>query len=271
MTLSNEERRQKLAFVLAVEANHGWKVESQTEYTAVLYYGKGGKINHILHLLLSLITFGIWLIVWIIIGLTSQRKTKVISITETGEVIVDFGTVKKVTNSENNRVEYPIYKKKSFYLVVGVVILFGLYLIGNSDLSSDSGIGKGTTNASKKNPLAYDYENAPTTMPSIDSSSYDWIPSGFNQWSAELAWRWAKKGEYNCSYGDGCVAMYVVSRNGCPTSVYAEINLYDSVGTNVGYTNETLSSLAPLEKGRMIFEFFEEDAEGAQPSEIKCY
>lgn len=131
MNPSNEERKLKLARVLAVEANSGWKVESQTEYTAVLYYGKGGKINHILHLLLSLITFGIWLIVWIIIGLSNQRKTKVVAIDESGEIIVDFGTVRTFVASENDRVKYPLWKSKQFWVIIGFLVLFGLFIIGS--------------------------------------------------------------------------------------------------------------------------------------------
>jgi hypothetical protein len=254
MTMSEEERKLKLARVLAVEANHGWKVESQTDYTAVLFYGKGGKINHILHLLLSIFTLGIWLIVWIIIGLTSQRKTKVISITDNGDVIVDFGTVKKFTNSEKNRIQFPLFKKKSFWVVTALIVLLAIGLLGNSS-SNNSNI---STNGSMKNPLAYDYENAPTALPSIDSSSYDWIPGGFNQWSDNIAWRWAEKGEFKCKYGESCWGMFVVSKEGCPNSLYAEINLYDSTGTNIGYTNESLSSLAPYEKGKMVFDTFDE-------------
>ena len=132
VVLSNEERKLKLARVLAVEANNGWRVESQTEYTAVLYYGKGGKINHILHLLLSLITFGIWLIVWIIIGLSNQRKTKVIAVEENGEIIVDFGTIRKFANSEKDRIPFPMYKKKSFWILLAISILFIVSVLQNA-------------------------------------------------------------------------------------------------------------------------------------------
>jgi hypothetical protein len=129
--ISSEERKLKLARILAVETSNGWKVESQTEFTAVLYFGKGGKINHILHLLLSCITIGLWLIVWTIIGLTTQRKTKVITIDENGEAIIDFGTNKKFIQTEGSRIRYPIYKKKTFWIVIAFIVLAIVSSIGS--------------------------------------------------------------------------------------------------------------------------------------------
>jgi len=32
------------------------------------------RINHILHLILSIVTFGFWLIVWIVLGITNSAK-----------------------------------------------------------------------------------------------------------------------------------------------------------------------------------------------------
>ena len=38
-------------------------MESQTDYTALIRFGK--PINHVLHLILTLVTFGLWGIVWL--------------------------------------------------------------------------------------------------------------------------------------------------------------------------------------------------------------
>ena len=164
MPLSNEERKLRLARVLAVEANNGWKVESQTEYTAVLYYGKGGKINHILHLLLSLITFGIWLVVWISIGLMNQRKTKVIAIDEDGQIIVDFGTVRKVALSEKDRIRFPFYKEKPFWAFLGIVIFLLIVAISsnNNQVPKATNVSpqkKQTTESIERNLTVYDIKN----------------------------------------------------------------------------------------------------------------
>jgi len=46
-------------------------------------------LNHILHLLLSLVTFGIWLIFWIVMGLTNKIVTVTISVDKFGNTSID--------------------------------------------------------------------------------------------------------------------------------------------------------------------------------------
>jgi hypothetical protein len=64
-TLGAERRREILAQAIAVHlASPGtWRVEQQTDMNAILVRGK--PVNHVLHLLLSLLTLGLWLFVWI--------------------------------------------------------------------------------------------------------------------------------------------------------------------------------------------------------------
>ena len=53
----------------------GWRVESMGTKTAVLV--KGRRVNHILHLLLTLVTLGLWAVVWLLLVAMKgeQRKT----------------------------------------------------------------------------------------------------------------------------------------------------------------------------------------------------
>jgi hypothetical protein len=55
----------------------GYHVETQTN--AMTQLAKGHRPNHIFHLILSLVTFGAWLPVWIIVALASGEKRKVIA------------------------------------------------------------------------------------------------------------------------------------------------------------------------------------------------
>jgi hypothetical protein len=64
MTVSDSQRRSALQAAVATELGQGARLESQTDYTAVLLYG--GKVNHVLHAILSLLTAGIWLFVWLV-------------------------------------------------------------------------------------------------------------------------------------------------------------------------------------------------------------
>lgn len=63
---------------VAEQVRKGWRVESQSEHQAVLV--KGHRPNHILHLLLSIFTLGLWIPVWILVTLLSREKRKVVTV-----------------------------------------------------------------------------------------------------------------------------------------------------------------------------------------------
>jgi hypothetical protein len=50
----------------------GWRVESQTDTQAVIV--KGHRPNHLLHLILTVLTAGLWGIVWVIVAITGGEK-----------------------------------------------------------------------------------------------------------------------------------------------------------------------------------------------------
>ena len=54
----------------------GWRIETETDDYVVLVTGR--RVNHILHLLLTLITVGIWAIIWIMLAIIGGEKRKVI-------------------------------------------------------------------------------------------------------------------------------------------------------------------------------------------------
>ena len=62
---------------VAMAVTDGWMVESQTPTQAILV--KSRKCNHILHLLLSVFTGGLWLPVWIVQGVRAGTERRVIS------------------------------------------------------------------------------------------------------------------------------------------------------------------------------------------------
>ena len=81
---TDAERRAALDARIARELAAGASLESQTGYNAVLVAGK--KVNHILHLILSVLTAGIWLIVWALLVLTNKRRRTVLFVNEDGVV-----------------------------------------------------------------------------------------------------------------------------------------------------------------------------------------
>jgi hypothetical protein len=64
-------------------ARHGWRVESRSEFQAV--FARGHRPNHILHLILTLVTLGLWAIVWIIVSIAGGEKRRTVSVDEYGQ------------------------------------------------------------------------------------------------------------------------------------------------------------------------------------------
>jgi hypothetical protein len=62
----------------------GWRVQSQTQTQAQLVKGK--PTNHLLHLILTIITVGLWAIVWILTVLFAGQKQKFASVDEYGRL-----------------------------------------------------------------------------------------------------------------------------------------------------------------------------------------
>ncbi|MBA3565245.1 MAG: hypothetical protein H0W31_00130 [Actinobacteria bacterium] len=82
--MSSEERARILELEVSSQVRKGWRVVSQTQTQAQLVKGK--PTNHILHLILSIITVGAWLIVWILVALLAGEKQKHLSVNEWGGI-----------------------------------------------------------------------------------------------------------------------------------------------------------------------------------------
>lgn len=105
----------------------------------------------------------------------------------------------------------------------------------------------------------------------LAASRIPWYPKGYSEYETGVAWKWLNSGQFSCSYSSGsCWGMSVVSQVGC-SSLYVEINILDSAGNNIGYTNDTTSGLRPGQTAKLIFDSFEDGASTAQLSKISCY
>lgn len=81
---TTEERTAALDKYVLSAGHSGWRVQSQTSTTAQLLKGK--PTNHILHLILSIITLGVWLIVWVLVVIFAGQKQRVVTVDEYGRV-----------------------------------------------------------------------------------------------------------------------------------------------------------------------------------------
>ena len=83
---SVQERKELLGRHIASMVAQGFRVESQSDFQAVMVKGK--DVNHILHLILSLVTAGIWLLVWLLLIATGGEKRSMITVDNFGNVSI---------------------------------------------------------------------------------------------------------------------------------------------------------------------------------------
>ena len=83
-----DERREKQANAVAQEvASFGSRVESESEYQAILVMG--GRVNHLLHFFIGLFTCGFWWLVWLFLGITGGERRYIVRTDEFGNARVE--------------------------------------------------------------------------------------------------------------------------------------------------------------------------------------
>lgn len=83
--VDGETKKRNLAMAIQREVAAGQRVESQTDLNAILVSGK--PINHILHLILTLVTCGVWAIVWIVLAFVGGERRIVLNVDDYGNVL----------------------------------------------------------------------------------------------------------------------------------------------------------------------------------------
>lgn len=83
---SAAERKKQLAQAVQAQVVQGGRIESQSDFQAVIIKGK--PVNHVLHLILTLVTFSFWLWVWIALAIFAGEKKSIVSVDEYGNVLV---------------------------------------------------------------------------------------------------------------------------------------------------------------------------------------
>ncbi len=81
---TDPEKKAILEKRIVFEVARGARLTYKGEFEAVFEIGK--RPNHILHLLLSIVTVGIWLLVWLIISMGSGVQSYKISIDKFGNI-----------------------------------------------------------------------------------------------------------------------------------------------------------------------------------------
>lgn len=152
----------------------------------------------------------------------------------------------------------------SIVAMVAVAFVAG-WLLGSGRLDSGEQIATKPPVTTVAKPKATTTSSTSTTQP--------WRPSGYNVYSYQdgIAFRWLESNEFKCEFYDWCWGMEILTRYGCPSSLYAEINILNKGGANIGWTNDTAQRLRSGDKAILVFGTYENDAKMAEIAEITCY
>jgi hypothetical protein len=71
---TDAERRDTLEAAIHRALERGARLDSRMEFSAILVVA--GTPNHVLHLVLSIVTFGIWLLAWLLVVLRGARSVE---------------------------------------------------------------------------------------------------------------------------------------------------------------------------------------------------
>jgi hypothetical protein len=82
---TDDERKVILAQQLQTASARGLRIESQSDFQAVLVEGK--PVNHVLHAILTIFTCLLWGIVWAILAGTGGEKRQMVVVDEFGNVL----------------------------------------------------------------------------------------------------------------------------------------------------------------------------------------
>lgn len=84
MSKTPEERKEALARQVQAEVAKGWRVESTGDYQVEMVKGK--PVNHLLHLILTLVTVFMWVVIWVLLAMFGGESRLLLIVDEFANV-----------------------------------------------------------------------------------------------------------------------------------------------------------------------------------------
>lgn len=136
-------------------------------------------------------------------------------------------------------------------------------------LASTVGCGSTTFSESTAEPNSLE-SSEPEPTPEVDLT---WAPKSFSQYDEKIAYKFTTaKGSspcQDCNYWK----ITVIANYGCTDGVYAELNMMDSSGTVIDWSNDSIPYLGPGQKAVLTFKNYPWDSnlETGQLTKLTCY
>lgn len=84
VSVPDGERTAVLDRELQKRGASGWRTESRGQFQATVV--KGRRPSHLLHLILSVLTLGLWLVVWLVLALLRRERRALLTVDAFGNV-----------------------------------------------------------------------------------------------------------------------------------------------------------------------------------------
>lgn len=123
--------------------------------------------------------------------------------------------------------------------------------------------------------LQRDVQGIDAEQASVLSAAEDkpWYPKGYYEWDSNVAWRYANDqggdpcGYSRCTYG----RVQVITLDGCPGGLYAEMNFKNSADVVDDWSNDSVPFLGPGDKALLTFRSYTSLGDGTiQLVELNC-
>jgi hypothetical protein len=152
---------------------------------------------------------------------------------------------------ESPKKKMSLGKKVGLGFLVFFVFSFILGAIGSGTSTESS---SGTSGSSSSNSSAEKPKSSP------------WYTSDYSEAEDGIAFKWTKGG---CDFGR-CGHASLIVKDGCSSSLYVEVTEFDKSGAQIGYSNDAVGAVAPMQTVKMTFNVSDETA-NMNLSKISCY
>lgn len=98
-----------------------------------------------------------------------------------------------------------------------------------------------------------------------------WVPAGYDAWESDsnVAWKYSSHSDFECD-NYTCIQIEMITRTGCPNSLYAALNWLDSGGSVISYDNASLPTLRAMQVAKLKFDDVTDSSDKGLLAEVNC-
>lgn len=115
--------------------------------------------------------------------------------------------------------------------------------------------------------------STPSDLDPSEPAQVNWAPKGFSKFDESIAFKFTtSKGQSPCS-DCNYWKVTIIANEECKDGVYAELNMLDSSGTVLNWSNDSIPFLGARQKAVLTFENYPYDSnlDSGELTDLACY